>query len=109
MARVTTGLHTRSEKEYETINLIPIILYRNRDPLPYKSQNQVHFDKPHNEKSEKSGEKSTPQRQRRKPTCEQRTFGPHNNLKYQYSECTGNKKALCIVSLHLAYLFNSLI
>ncbi|EIM19615.1 hypothetical protein WALSEDRAFT_52641 [Wallemia mellicola CBS 633.66] len=27
---------------------------------------------------------------------QQRTFGPHNNLKYQYSECTGNKKALCI-------------
>ena len=34
-----------------------------------------------------------------KPTGERRLYGPNNKLKFQYSECSGRRKAVCIVRI----------
>ncbi|TIB03331.1 hypothetical protein E3P96_01916 [Wallemia ichthyophaga] len=54
----------------------------------------VRFQQP-SAKPAKPPSKANPKR-RRKPTCEQRSYGPGKRLKYQYSECTGTRKAVCI-------------
>ncbi|TIA90302.1 hypothetical protein E3P99_01629 [Wallemia hederae] len=67
--------------------------HQTHHPPPAKSAQPHAYD--HSAPSAQLKEtKSKPPR--RRPTCEKRSYGPGKSFKYQYSECSGNRKALCI-------------
>ncbi|EOR03511.1 Metacaspase-1 [Wallemia ichthyophaga EXF-994] len=77
--------YIKSQPQYQQQNVPP-----QRQPPQYQSQ--VRFEEPANHVNNQR-----PQRPRRKrPTNETRSFGRGVKVNYQYSECTGRKKALCI-------------